>query len=1072
MNISEPFIRRPVMTMVVAVAAIVFGVAAYQLLPVAALPNVDYPVITITAGFPGMDPQTMAANVASPLEQQLMQIQGLDLMTSQNTQGETQIILQFSLKKNITQACADVQSAITRAQPNLPTNMPTPPQYQVTNPNAFPFMVVAVTSTVMTESALYDVAYSQIAQRLSMIEGVSNVYAWGAMRAVRIQVDPQQLYNRGLTMTDVTNAVQSGTVLQSTGQLEGKDLTMIVQPNGQLNRADQYANLIIAHKGGAPVYLKDVAKCEESTNNLYFYNIFYSSEENRKALVIGLTFTQAPNSNTIEVTNKVKAALADIEKTLPGTVKAFIPYAAAGPIQASVNDVEHTLMLAFALVVLIIFLFLGRVVHTIIPAVALPLSLLVTFMGMYLFGFSVDNLSLLALTLAIGFLVDDAIVFLENMTRHVESGEPGTEATVNSAREISTTILSMTLTLACVFIPLLFMGGQLGRIFREFSVTIVVAILASGLISLTVTPLMCARIVGAKDEKTPGWLERAARALEARLRAVYRAVLTKFLRVRWVAIALWVAALVGAGWLYTQLPKTFLPVGNSGMVRGLWVTQDAVSPTQIQKLQRQVTQVIAADPAVRYSFSLTGRGDLFSSNQGIVFYVLKDGPGQPSIEEVNRRVHQNIQEEVPGVNPLFAPVPVLNLSTGATSTLQGDYAYSVSGVDPEVVQHTAEALMAALQKEPGFTSVSSDMYPNGVQLKLNINRDLASAFGVTAQDIENLLGNAYSQNYIYLIKSPLQQYQVIVEAANRFRETPRDLNLLYLTATKDVAPPPGMPGAGVAQTASAAGGAGKLVPLSAVASWEEKLMPLQVNHVNSFPSATIYFDLAPNFAVGAATARLEQLAGQIVPAGVVHNFQGQAQVFDQLATSAGPLAVVAIFVMFVILAILYESYMHPLTVLSALPVATVGGFLTLYLFQQEFSLYAFVGLFMLMGIVMKNGIMMVDFSIQRQAEGRAPLDAVIEACLERLRPILMTTLAAVFGALPMALGMGNDGDSRRPLGLVIVGGLLVAQFLTLFVTPALYLLFEAFQDRVLDKVALFKRGSAATEGKKAVVTTV
>ena len=466
MNISEPFIRRPVMTMVVAVAAIVFGVAAYQLLPVAALPNVDYPVITITAGFPGMDPQTMAANVASPLEQQLMQIQGLDLMTSQNTQGETQIILQFSLKKNITQACADVQSAITRAQPNLPTNMPTPPQYQVTNPNAFPFMVVAVTSTVMTESALYDVAYSQIAQRLSMIEGVSNVYAWGAMRAVRIQVDPQQLYNRGLTMTDVTNAVQSGTVLQSTGQLEGKDLTMIVQPNGQLNRADQYANLIIAHKGGAPVYLKDVAKCEESTNNLYFYNIFYSSEENRKALVIGLTFTQAPNSNTIEVTNKVKAALADIEKTLPGTVKAFIPYAAAGPIQASVNDVEHTLMLAFALVVLIIFLFLGRVVHTIIPAVALPLSLLVTFMGMYLFGFSVDNLSLLALTLAIGFLVDDAIVFLENMTRHVESGEPGTEATVNSAREISTTILSMTLTLACVFIPLLFMGGQLGRIFR------------------------------------------------------------------------------------------------------------------------------------------------------------------------------------------------------------------------------------------------------------------------------------------------------------------------------------------------------------------------------------------------------------------------------------------------------------------------------------------------------------------------------------------------------------------------------------------------------------------------------
>jgi HAE1 family hydrophobic/amphiphilic exporter-1 len=410
---------------------------------------------------------------------------------------------------------------------------------------------------------------------------------------------------------------------------------------------------------------------------------------------------------------------------------------------------------------------------------------------------------------------------------------------------------------------------------------------------------------------------------------------------------------------------------------------------------------------------------------------------------------------------------VLNLSTGATSTLQGDYAYSISGVDPTVVLQTAKQLMAALQKEPGFTSVSSDMYPNGLQLKMDINRDLASAYGITAQDVESLLDDAYSQNYCYLIKSPLQQYQVIVEASNRYRERPEDLNELYLTAQKHVAPPPGMPGSNAAQAASASGGAGKLVPLAAVASWHEQLSPLQVNHVNSFPSATIYFDLAPNFAVGAATARLEQLAAQIVPAGVIHNFQGQAQVFDQLATSAGPLAVVAMFVMFVILAILYESYMHPLTVLSALPVATVGGFLTLYVFEQEFSLYAFVGLFMLMGIVMKNGIMMVDFSIQRQAEGRAPFDAVIEACLERLRPILMTTLAAVFGALPMALGLGNDGDSRRPLGLVIVGGLLVAQFLTLFVTPALYLLFEAFQDRVLDRVPLFARGAAATAGKKA-----
>jgi HAE1 family hydrophobic/amphiphilic exporter-1 len=1069
MSLSEPFIRRPVMTMVVVIAALVFGVAAYRLLPVAALPDVDYPVITLTAAFPGYDPATMASNVASPLEQQLMQIQGLNLMTSQNTQGQTQILLQFSLDKNITQACADVQAAITRAQPNLPSDMPTPPQYQVTNPNAFPFLIVAVTSPVLTEGQLYDVAYNQVSQRLSMIDGISQVQVWGAMRAVRIQVDPQQLYNRGLTMKDVTTAVQAGTVLEGTGQLEGPETTLIVRPNGQLSKPEDYAKLIIAMRGGAPVYLKDVAKCEESTNNLYFYNLFYSKATNQKALVIGIGCTQAPNTNTIEVTKKARAALKEIQASLPGTVTAFVPFEAAKPIQASVDDVEQTLLLAFALVVLIIFLFLGRIVNTVIPAIALPLSMLLTFIAMYLMGFSIDNLSLLSLTLAIGFLVDDAIVFLENMTRHVEAGERGVDATLNSAREISTTILSMTLTLACVFIPLLFMGGQLGRIFREFSMTIVVAILASGLVSLTVTPLMCARIIGVRDEQKPSVLERWSRAAEDRLRRGYRAALGAFLRVRWLAVILWAASLGGAIWLYQQLPKTFLPIGDSGLVRGLWITADAVSPSQIEARQRQVEQVLAEDPAVMYAFSLTGLGSLFSSNEGLVFYVLRDASERPPIDVVNNRIKARILKEVPGVNPLFNPMPVLNLSTGATSTLQGDYAYSISGLDPTVVQHAALALQDAMKQNPAFMSVSSDMYPNSVQLKVDINRDLASAYGITAADIETLLGDAFSQNYCYLIKSAVQQYQVIVESGNHYRQTAKDLGMLYLTATKSVAPRAGMPGANVTLVGAAAGGAGRLVPLSAVATWKETLAPLQVNHVDSFPSATIYFDLAPNVAVGEATAQLDQLATKLVPPGLIHSFQGQAQVFGELAQSAGPLGVVAIFVMFVILAILYESYMHPLTVLSAAPVATVGGFLTLYLFGAQFSLYAFVGLFMLIGIVMKNGIMMVDFAIQRQAEGRTPRDAVMEACQERLRPILMTTLAAVFGALPMALALGSDGSSRQPLGLVIVGGLLVAQLLTLFVTPAIYLYFEAFQDKVLDRVALFARGAAATAEKKAAV---
>jgi HAE1 family hydrophobic/amphiphilic exporter-1 len=611
------------------------------------------------------------------------------------------------------------------------------------------------------------------------------------------------------------------------------------------------------------------------------------------------------------------------------------------------------------------------------------------------------------------------------------------------------------------------MGGQLGRIFREFSVTIVTAILASGLISLTVTPMMCARIIGTRDESKPNLLERTARRLEAGLRALYRATLTAFLRVRWVAIFLWAGSLVGAAWLYQQLPKTFLPPGDSGMVRGLWLASDAIGPTPIQALQRQVSKVIAADPDVEYAFALTGRADLLSSNQGIAFYVLDDrSHRQASIEEVNQRITNQILAQVPGVQPLFNPVPVLNLSTGATSTLQGQYAYSISGIDQSVVRHTATELLQALQNTPGFTGVSSDMYLNGLQLKVNINRDLASVYGITAQDIENLFEDALSQNYIYLIKTPVQQYQVIVEADNHYRQDPKNLDLLYLNATKGVAPPPGMPGSNITATTAPVGGAGELVPLRAVASWKPALTPLQVNHVNSFPSATIYFNLAPDFAVGAATAQLQALADKIVPPGLIHSFQGQAQVFNQLAASAGPLALVAVFVMFVILAILYESYLHPLTVLSALPVATVGGFLTLYVFHAQFSLYAFVGLFMLMGIVMKNGIMVVDFAIQRQAEGRKPFDAVIEACLERLRPILMTTLAAVFGALPIALNLGVADNSRQPLGLVIVGGLLVAQLLTLFVTPALYLYFEALQDRVLDRIPLFARGETTAPAPK------
>jgi HAE1 family hydrophobic/amphiphilic exporter-1 len=684
--------------------------------------------------------------------------------------------------------------------------------------------------------------------------------------------------------------------------------------------------------------------------------------------------------------------------------------------------------------VIVIFAFLGRVTDTLIPVVALPLSLLITFIAMHGLGYSLDNLSLMALTLAIGFLVDDAIVFLENTVRRIERGEPAFEAAISSAKEISFTIMSMTISLAAVFIPLVFMTGLVGRIFREFAITIVIAILASGIVSLTLTPLMCARLL---KERGHGirqtWMERVIGGIEKRVLSLYGGSLWWFLRHRWISPVIWVICLAGTIWLFMLVPKTFLPPGDSGVIFGAFIAQEGSSPQQMQAYQDQVDKMLHADPNVVTDFTMTGATGFLAANQGITFTFIGPPDNRKPIALVTAEMMGKLNT-IPGVMTFLRPFPVLEISTGVTNQTQGQYSFTVSGVNPNQVYEAGQALMAKLMTYPGFLSVSSDYYHNTPNLNIDIRRDQAKTYGVSEARILTLLRNAYSQNYTYLIKKPEDQYQVILEMEDSVREKPEDLSLLYIKSDDGR----------------------RLVPLSELVTWKQTLGPQVVNHLNQFTSMTLSFNLKPGVALGDATNFITKTAAETVPSGVRAELQGEALTFSRTVTSLTILMALAVFVMYVILAILYESYVHPLTVLSTLPTALVGGLLTLILFGQEASLYAFVGMFMLMGIVKKNGIMIVDFARHRVEAGEPADKAIHDASMDRFRPILMTTLAAVFGAIPIALGYGADGSSRRPLGLVVVGGLVVSQFITLYITPVIYLYLEEFQEKVLDRTSFFR----------------
>jgi HAE1 family hydrophobic/amphiphilic exporter-1 len=1017
------------MTAVLTLSVILFGGLAYWQLPVNDLPAVDYPVIQVTVGYPGASPDTIANNIATPLERQFMQINGLEVVTSKSTQGVATFTLQFALDKNIDAAATDVQTAISQAVGALPADLPSPPTYSKSNPNDQPIMYIALTSDSVTPGQLYDYASTQVGQRISILPGVSRVNVFGTKSAIRIKADPAAMWARQISIDDLSAAIRAGSSYTGAGQLDSSSGTAILRPQGQLETADQYSNLIVGGTGNAPVYLRDVATVKDSVQDERINMRFWVRGYEIPSATVIVAVNRRAGANAVEVSKSIHEVLPAISAQLPGSIRVTPIYDRSVSIVNSVVDVETTLVIAFVLVVMVIFAFLGRATDTLIPTVALPLSLLITFVAMRMLGYSLDNLSLMALTLAIGFLVDDAIVFLENTVRRMERGEQPFEAAINSAKEISFTIMSMTISLAAVFIPLVFMTGLVGRIFREFAITIVIAIFASGLVSLTLTPLMCARLLKARGEGTKkNWVERVIGGIEQRVLRVYGGSLWWFLRHRWVSALIWAICLAGTIVLFMLVPKAFLPAGDSSVIFGAFIAREGSSPDQMKALQNRVDQGLHEDPNVITDFTLTGATGFLSANQGITFTFIRPPEQRPPIQAVAGQMMGKLNQ-IPGVFTFLQPFPVLQISTGVTAQQQGQYAYAVSGVDGPQVYEVGQKLMAKMMQYPGFQSVSSDYYAHTPNLDVELRRDQAKTYGVSEARILSMLRSAYSQNYVYLVKKPQDQYQVILEMEDEARAHPEDLAKLYIRSDNGQ----------------------RLVPLGELVTWKQTLGLQAVNHLNQFTSMTLFFNLKPGVALGSATDYIQKSAAQIVPSTLRGELQGEAQTFSSTVTNMTILMGLAVFVMYVILAILYESYVHPLTVLSTLPTALVGGLLTLFVFGQEASLYAFVGMFMLMGIVKKNGIMIVDFARARVDAGEKADKAIHDASMDRFRPILMTTLAAVFGALPIALGYGADGSSRRPLGLVVVGGLIVSQFITLFITPVIYLYLEQFQEQVLDR---------------------
>jgi HAE1 family hydrophobic/amphiphilic exporter-1 len=1048
MNLSRPFINLPVMTTLIMVGILFFGVMGYRGLPVSDLPNVDFPTIQVSAGLSGADPKTMASSVATPLEKQFSTIAGITSISSASSLGSTQITLQFDLSRDIDGAAQDVQAAIAAALRQLPPGMPSPPTYQKVNPASQPVLYLSLSSDTLPLSKVDEYAETMLAQRISMVNGVAQVSVFGSQKyAVRVQADPLALASRGITMSDVQTAIQQGNVNLPTGTLDGRHQSYTVQANGQLNDADAFRSLIVAYRNGAPVRLDEVAKVADSVQNDKTASWFNDS----RAIILAIQ--RQPGTNTIEVVDSIKALLPTFQAQLPAAVNMGIRYDRSASIRASVSDVKFTLLLTIALVVLVIFLFLRNVRATIIPSLAVPMSIVGTFAVMYLVNFTLDTISLMALTLCVGFVVDDAIVMLENIVRHMEQGESVLQAAINGSSEISFTILSMTISLAAVFIPVLLMGGVIGRLFREFSVTIIVAILLSGFISLSLTPMLCSRFLRPEDEKGHGrWFNASEKVFEYMIN-FYERTLKLVIKHKFATLMASFVILMATAYLFVVVPKGFMANDDIGMLTGSTEGAQGVSFDEMVRHQQQVAEIIKRNPNIASLQSSVGGT---SNNTGRFFILLKPAAQRKATpDQVIQQLRPKVAS-VPGINVYFQNPPTINVG-GIVSKSQ--YQYTLQGTDANELYQGATAMQEKIGVIPGVLDVTTDLQIKNPQITVQIDRDKASALGITANQIESTLAAAFGSGQVSTIYTDTNEYWVILEVAPDYQLDANALANLYLRTNQQILTSQSS-GSGSQTTSTSSntntqainGGTqqiAQMVPLSTIATVTRTVGPLSVNHLGQLPAVTISFNLRPDVPIGNIVNQINQLAHSALPATITGSFQGTAQVFQSSLSGLGILLLVAIFVIYLVLGVLYESFIHPITILSGLPSAAFGALVTLLIFGVQLDLYSFVGIIMLIGIVKKNAIMMIDFALAAEKkEGWNAEKSIYQGCVVRFRPIMMTTFAAMMGALPIAFGFGAGATSRRPLGLAVVGGLLFSQLITLYITPVIYIYLDSLQEKL------------------------